>query len=59
VDVVRGDKVVKHAVALVDGRVVVKLKRQRPGRQRYSVVYAGDVAALASSSPVVRVKVRK
>jgi hypothetical protein len=59
VDVVRGDKVVKHAVALVDGRVVVKLKRQRPGRQRYSVVYSGDPATIASSSPVVRVKVRK
>ena len=57
--VLRGTKVVKSDVVLVDGRAVVKLRHQPAGRRRYSVTYSGTSEMLPATSPTVVVKVRK
>lgn len=57
IDIKRGSRVVKHQVALVGGRVVVQLRKQPHGRQRYTVSYGGSAQALPGAV-TVRVRVR-
>jgi protocatechuate 3,4-dioxygenase beta subunit len=53
----RGAKVVAGDVAVVDGRAVVKLRRQPSGARRYTVLYGGSAQTLPGTS-AVKVRVR-
>ena len=57
VTVLRGGKVVKSGVALVDGRARIVLRGQRSGTRRYTVSFDGAAQTLPSTSPTFRVKV--
>lgn len=52
-----GSRVVGRAT-LTSGRATLTLKRQRPGKHRYTASYAGS-ATIAASTATVRVKVRR
>jgi len=58
VTVRRGATLVKGAMALVNGRAVVVLRKQRSGVKRYTVGYSGSAQTLPATSPTIRVKVR-
>ena len=57
--ILRGSKVLKAGVALVEGRAKIVLRGQRSGWRRYSVVYEGAAQTLPEQmSPTFRVRGR-
>lgn len=56
--IMRGSKVVKTGVAVVNGQAAVKLTKQKSGKRSYTAVYGGTSKVDPSTSNTVTVKVK-